>query len=321
MTKNYPARRNIFILLSLLCLILIIFINTSIPRGPEKHQQLSIAVDINKLANNPYLFLIGILVIIYLAIILLGLFNFIRFLIFNLRKPFFTFSKQNKSLPLSQETSSKLIFFILFLTLLVYFSLWLMIIFKLKINLVSASLFYNFVIEVSVILLTIKYLKSSYLDFKLSIKRAADATRKYLIILPVLIVIVLINNFVLERIGIDTTTNPAVELFLKIKSMSLLSFFILQIVLFGPVAEELFFRGFVYKLIRKKYGFFLSALSSSLLFAALHRSSQDLLPLTTISISLCYVYEKTNNIASPIFFHIIHNSLSVSLLLLIKIII
>lgn len=240
MTKNYPAKRNIFVLLSALCLILIIFINISIPQGPAKYQQLKIAVDANKLASNPYLFLVAILVIVYLAIILLGLFNLIRFLIFNLRKPLFTFAKQNKSLPLSQEASIELIFFIFFLALLIYFSLWLMSIFKLKINPISINLFYNFVLEVSVILVIVKYLKTGYLDFKLSVKRAADTVRKYLIILPVLIGIILINNFVLEKIGIEITSSPAVELFLKIKSMSLLYFLIFQIVFFGPVAEELF---------------------------------------------------------------------------------
>jgi len=136
-----------------------------------------------------------------------------------------------------------------------------------------------------------------------------------------LIGIIFINNFFLEKFGIETTTNPAIELFLKIKSAFLFSLLLLQIVFFGPLVEELFFRGFIYKLLRKKYGFLLSATSSSLLFAALHRSSQDAFPLVILAIILCYVYEKTNNIASPILFHIIHNSLNASFLLLVKILI
>jgi membrane protease YdiL (CAAX protease family) len=284
-----------------------------------KHYQLTIAFDSNKLASNPYLLLIGLLLAGYSIIIFLGFFNLINFIIHNFKKPLFAFEKQNKSLPLSQEGSSQLIFFILFLVFLVYFFQWLIIIFKLKINPISAILFFNLIVEVSVILLIIKYLKTGYLDFRLNKNRAVDTAKKYLTALPVLVGIIFVNNFVLEKLGIETTTNPAIELFLKIKGGFLLSLLMLQIVFFGPLAEELLFRGFVYKLLRKKCSFLVSATSSSLLFAALHRSSQDAFPLVILAIILCYVYEKTNNIATPILFHIIHNSLNISFLLLVKI--
>jgi len=361
MTKRYPTKRNIFILLSILCLLLIIFIQLSIPQKATKHQQFTIEFDRNKLISSPYLLLIGLLVAGYSITIFLGFFNLINFIIRNFKKPLFSFEKQtgaprvrrrlpvglcntprgatsrsliihglpkacpwysdngNKSLPLSQEDSSKLIFFILFLVFLIYFLQWLTIIFRLKIDPISTIIFFNFIVEIAVVLLTVKYLKAGYLDFKLNINRVVDTAKKYLTILPVLIGIIFINNFVLAKLGIETTINPVIELFLKIKSVLLFSFLMFQIVFLGPLAEELFFRGFIYKLLRKKYGFLLSAASSSLLFAALHRSSQDAFPLAVLAIILCYVYEKTNNIASPILFHIIHNSLNVSFLLLVKI--
>ncbi len=178
--------------------------------------------------------------------------------------------------------------------------------------------FSNLIVEISAILIIIKYLKVGYLDFKLNACRLYEAGKKYLTVLPLLIVIIFINNFVLEELGIATTTNPAIELFLRINNSSLLFFLVIQIIFFGPLAEELFFRGFIYKLIRKKYNFWLSAALSSLLFAALHRSSQDALPLLALGISLCYVYERTNNIVSPVLFHIIHNCLNLSFLFLIK---
>lgn len=313
------TKRNIFILLSILCLLLIISIQQSIPQEALKHYQFTIAFDRNKLTSSPYLFLIVLLIAGYSIIIFLGFFNLINFLIHNFKKSLFTFERRNKSLPLSQEGSSQLIFFILFLVFLIYFLQWLVIIFKLKINLISAVLFFNLIVEISVILLIIKYLKTSYLDFRLNINRVVDTAKKYLTVLPVLVGIIFVNSFVLEKLGIETTNNPAIELFLKIKGGFLFSILMLQIVFFGPLAEELLFRGFIYKLLRKKCSFLVSAISSSLLFAALHRSSQDAFPLVVLAIILCYVYEKTNNIATPILFHIMHNSLNVSFLLLVKI--
>lgn len=312
------TKRNIFILLSILCFLLIIFIQLSIPQKATKHQQFTLEFDRNKLMSSPYLLLIGLSATGYSITIFLGFFNLIDFIIRNFKKPLFIPAKQNKSLPLSQEGSSQLIFFILFLVLLIYFLQWLTIVFRLKIDPISTIIFFNFIVEIAVVLLIVKYLKVGYLDFKLNINRAVDTAKKYLTILPVLIGIIFINNFVLEKLGIETTINPAIELFLKIKSPFLFSFLIFQIVFFGPLAEELFFRGFVYKLLRKKYGFLLSAAASSLLFTALHRSSQDAFPLVALAIILCYVYERTNNIAAPILFHIIHNSLNVSFLLLVK---
>ncbi|MFA5008441.1 MAG: type II CAAX endopeptidase family protein [Candidatus Omnitrophota bacterium] len=230
----------------------------------------------------------------------------------------FRFQKQDKSFPLSQENSSRLLFLIMLLALLIYFLQWLIIIFKLRVNPLGAIVFSNLAIEAGCALIVLRYLKASYLDFKLTYGRVLDAARKYLTILPVIVGIIFINNFILEKFGITPSINPAIEVFLKIKNIPLLSIFTLQIVFFGPIVEELFFRGFIYKLLRKKYNFLLSAFSSSLIFAMLHRSSQDILPLLLLSITLCYVYEKSNNIVCPILFHILNNSLNISFLFLIK---
>ena len=311
-------KRNAFILLNILCFLLIVFIQLSIPTGPIKHQQFKIALDKSKLLNNPYLFLIEILISIYLMAILAGLFNLVNFIIHNFKKPLFNFKKHVESFPLRQEETSQLIFFVMFLALIIYFSQWLILIFKLKVNPLGAIIFSNLAIETGVILITCKYIKSSYLDFRLNTSRALGVIKNYLMILPILVGTIFINSFILEKSGITTSINPAIELFLKIKNIPLLSLLLFQIIFLGPVAEELFFRGFIYKLLRKKYNFLLSAVCSSLLFTMLHRSSHDILPLLILSISLCYIYEKSKNIASPILFHIIHNSLSISFLLLIK---
>lgn len=312
------TKRNIFILLNLLCLFLIIFINLSTSQAPSSPQQLQLTLEGNKILNSPHLFFIVILLITYFAIISFGFFNLIYFIIRNFKKPLFAFKTQEKRLLLSQTESSQLIFFVLLSVLFINFFQWLIATFKLQINPIGIAIFSNFFAEAFVIIAVLKYLKAGYLDLKINLARFVEAWKKYLIVLPVLIAIILINNLIFTNLGIKTTINPAIELFLKIKNNFLLCIFVIQIIILGPIAEELFFRGFVYKLFRKKYGFLLSACSSSFLFAALHRSSQDVLPLLALAISLCYIYEKSKNIALPIMFHAIHNGLNVSFLLLLK---
>jgi membrane protease YdiL (CAAX protease family) len=53
-----------------------------------------------------------------------------------------------------------------------------------------------------------------------------------------------------KKLGIEPTINPAIGVFLSLKDKFLLSLLSLQIVIFGPIAEELFFRGFLYRWIR-----------------------------------------------------------------------
>jgi membrane protease YdiL (CAAX protease family) len=312
------TKRNIFIILSFICLILTAIINTSLPQETIEHPQFKIAFDNSKFLHNPYLVQIEILLAGYLIAILLGFFILVKYVVYNLNKPLFEFKKQDKTFPLAQDKSSQLVFSVLFLVLLIYLAQWLTVIFKLKISPIAAVVFFNFLLEAGVIFTILRYVKPAQFDLKVNTGRFLRTAKNYLTILPVLIGVIFINNFVLAKLGIESTINPAIEIFFKIKSLSLLSFFMFQIVFLGPLAEELFFRGIIYRLLRGKYGFLLSAFSSSFLFAILHKSSQDAVPLLVLGIILCYLYEKTKNLITPVLFHVIHNSLNLSFLLLLK---
>ena len=92
----------------------------------------------------------------------------------------------------------------------------------------------------------------------------------------------------------------------------------LQIVITGPIAEELFFRGFIYRWLRSKFNFFLAAGLVSIIFTLLHRDAINTLSLFIISMSLCYVYEKTQSFMPIIIFHAFHNLMSLSFFFIFK---
>jgi uncharacterized protein len=93
-------------------------------------------------------------------------------------------------------------------------------------------------------------------------------------------------------------------------------------VLVAPIAEELFFRGIVFRSIRDRRGFWLGAIVSGLLFGAAHyvpAAWQDTLLLQSImvftGIGLAWVYERRGNLVANIASHMIFNTIGVILIL------
>ena len=84
-------------------------------------------------------------------------------------------------------------------------------------------------------------------------------------------------------------------------------------VLVAPLAEETFFRGFVFGGLRR-YGFFWAALASGLLFASFHVSSRDsaglVIPFTVIGVAFAGLYHYTGSLWSTITAHLIFNLVS-----------
>jgi membrane protease YdiL (CAAX protease family) len=83
---------------------------------------------------------------------------------------------------------------------------------------------------------------------------------------------------------------------------------VLAIVIIAPIAEELFFRGFMYASLRGRLNVFWAALISGGLFAAVHpiygTTAWNLVPVLAIAgIVLCLLYEKTGSLWPAIAFH------------------
>ncbi|MGD2072580.1 MAG: type II CAAX endopeptidase family protein [Candidatus Thorarchaeota archaeon] len=79
----------------------------------------------------------------------------------------------------------------------------------------------------------------------------------------------------------------------------------------GPIGEEVFFRGFVYTGLRRKFGVRGGIFWSSLFFGLTHGIPWQIPYAFVAGIILAYVYEKTGSLYSPIILHVVNNSLSV----------
>lgn len=87
-------------------------------------------------------------------------------------------------------------------------------------------------------------------------------------------------------------------------------------IIVAPVMEEFAFRGFIYNVLRQRAGIIAAAISSSLLFSAVHTSLVQAPVLFIFGCAQCYLYEKSRSIIYPILLHAAFNSASTILIFL-----
>jgi uncharacterized protein len=83
----------------------------------------------------------------------------------------------------------------------------------------------------------------------------------------------------------------------------------------APVAEEVFFRGFLYQAFRNSYGVLAGALLSGLIFGAVHGEFFKLVQLAVLGVILALLFEKTRSLWPPIILHAVNNSLAFAYLM------
>ena len=81
-----------------------------------------------------------------------------------------------------------------------------------------------------------------------------------------------------------------------------------------PFAEELFFRGVLYKALRDRWGTWPGATLSSLVFAGLHGNLLVGLVTFLIGLLCVFAYEKSQSLWSAILIHTVNNCISLILL-------
>ncbi|RKY39945.1 MAG: hypothetical protein DRP75_00065 [Candidatus Omnitrophota bacterium] len=140
----------------------------------------------------------------------------------------------------------------------------------------------------------------------------------YITITPVLFILLLILNIWIERFDYHPPLHPLMSLIFKEERGVVLLFLLLLGTVMGPIAEEIFFRGFAYPAIKKRVGVYPSIFFTSFFFALLHQSLFAFLPVLFLGIVLAYIYEKSNSLIPCITLHILHNSLMIAGVLFIK---
>lgn len=95
----------------------------------------------------------------------------------------------------------------------------------------------------------------------------------------------------------------------------------------APFTEEAIFRGLLYPAVRStatKFGtsarraLWISAVITSLLFAAVHGNVLAFVPLFVLAMVLAWVFQKTNSLAACIIAHAVHNALSMIPILVLR---
>lgn len=85
---------------------------------------------------------------------------------------------------------------------------------------------------------------------------------------------------------------------------------IMSVGIFGPIAEELAFRGALYGGLRKKFGTAAATAISTAVFAVAHQNIYLILMTGVLGLMLALIYESTSNLLYPILLHMINNTLS-----------
>jgi membrane protease YdiL (CAAX protease family) len=97
-----------------------------------------------------------------------------------------------------------------------------------------------------------------------------------------------------------------------IRELDLASFLVTFLVgaIGAPLAEELYFRGYVFAAYLREKGPIVAYLLSGLVFAGLHLNREALLPIFVLGIMLAWMYHRSKSIILPITAHAFNNGLA-----------
>ncbi|MBP7089087.1 MAG: CPBP family intramembrane metalloprotease [Candidatus Omnitrophica bacterium] len=307
-----------YLVLSILFLLTVVFLQIFF-RPTQPADNLGLQLDINKLMLKSSSPLFIVLSLIYLIIFVSGIANLSIFLIKKISgKSIVDILSESKKIDLSFEKASRLLFFITASILIAYLLTGLVYFIKIYETKVNLILSVNMLLQIAIIIFILKDIKLSDLGLHFNKKPLILALRIYSASLPIVFLALILNNLLAKILKLSYSSGPAVELFFALDNKISVLILAAQIILFGPIAEELFFRGFIYKITRNRYSFLVSTALTSLVFSLAHQAFYNILGLFLLSAALCYLYEKTQNIMAPIVFHTTHNLINISFLLLFK---
>jgi CAAX protease family protein len=90
---------------------------------------------------------------------------------------------------------------------------------------------------------------------------------------------------------------------------------VVMIVGLAPLAEECFFRGFLFAGLRTRWSLWPAALTSGLIFGLVHAPTgiTTVVPLAALGVALCWIYDRTGSLWPCVIAHMINNGLALAL--------
>ena len=121
-------------------------------------------------------------------------------------------------------------------------------------------------------------------------------------------------GYILTRTGLPDEQQELVSILENTHSVFLKGAFVVVATLLVPAAEEILFRGGLFRYLRTRMPRWAAITSTSVVFGALHVQWSDhmgglpsLLPLVMLAAVFCVAYERTGSIATPIVAHALFN--------------
>lgn len=130
-------------------------------------------------------------------------------------------------------------------------------------------------------------------------------------VVSITVSILLILVMDLIGIGVENSKTESIQ-----SHMTPLNFLIafVSASIISPVYEEIFYRGFLYRLLRSKLGITMGMLVSSFIFMIVHIPTYNVLPLTFASgLIFSWTYEKTGSVIPGIIIHGTFNGIALIL--------
>lgn len=141
----------------------------------------------------------------------------------------------------------------------------------------------------------------------------------YAAVLPLFLMLLVGLITVAYWFGYEPPPHPLIEVLVEEENHpSLIVFSAVLACVIGPIVEEIFFRGFCYPILKKRWGGWIAMLASSAVFAAVHNSGFAFTPVFLLGMVLAYVYDRRGSLIASCTLHIAHNSLFLGYFFLMK---
>ncbi len=105
--------------------------------------------------------------------------------------------------------------------------------------------------------------------------------------------------------------NPVTEVLTSGVTAADLIWVLLVLCVIVPVAEEIFFRGFVYRGLRARWGVLTATLASAVFFGVVHLEVVHFLPIFVLGVVVAYTLERTGSLVPAVVIHAINNVVAV----------
>jgi membrane protease YdiL (CAAX protease family) len=117
----------------------------------------------------------------------------------------------------------------------------------------------------------------------------------------------------MQALGVDQTQLVDLEC---IRDFPLPGFLVVAFAggVLAPIAEELYFRGFVFRSYLQTKSPAVAYIATSLLFATLHLNLPALLPILAMSLIFCFAYQRTGSIIPSVVGHALNNTVAFGIL-------